>query len=221
MEEKVTVASMRAKQTARLDHKVQIAIGMRAMVLINIATEADIANGTRGIIQDIILDSRETIPESSAMEVKLKYPPAAIIFKPDVPSDDCIFPGLTKGLIPIIPSEGGFTIHLQNGSTTHVHRRQLALTPAYAFTHHKCQGQTIEYVIVDLGKPPSGTLDPFNAYVALSRSRGRGTIRLLRRGESDLFTTHPSVNELKREDERLYRLSEMTRRKFEEGLYHW
>ncbi len=91
MEEKVTVASMRAKQTARLDHKVQIAIGMRAMVLINITTEADIANGTCGIIQDIILDSRETIPESSAMEVKLKYPPAAIIFKPDVPSDDCIF----------------------------------------------------------------------------------------------------------------------------------
>ncbi len=152
--------------------------------------------------------------------MQLKYPPAVIIFKPDIPSGKYSFPGLPSGLIPIVPNEGGFTIHRRDGSATRIHRRQLALTPAYAFTHHKCQGQTIEYVIVDLGKPPSGTLDPFNAYIALSRSRGRGTIRLLRRGEHELYTTHPSLKELKRKDERLCMLTVSTKRKFEEGYYY-
>ncbi|KAK0436980.1 uncharacterized protein EV420DRAFT_1487303 [Desarmillaria tabescens] len=140
------------------------------MVLMNIATEADIANGTRGTIDSIVLDSREIISHNTGIEVELKYPPALIVFRPDVSSDDYVFPGLPKGLIPIVPNEGGFTVRRRDGSTARIHHRQLALTPAYAFTHHKCQEQTIEYVIVDLGKPPSGMLDPFNAYVALSRS---------------------------------------------------
>ncbi|KAF8893443.1 hypothetical protein BD779DRAFT_1620513, partial [Infundibulicybe gibba] len=49
-----------------------------------------------------------------------------------------------------------------------IHRRQLAITPAYAFTDYKSQGQTIKHVIVDLADPPSGKLSPFSAYVALS-----------------------------------------------------
>ena len=36
---------------------------MKAMVLLNLVTEADIANGTRGEIQDIILDEREQTSE--------------------------------------------------------------------------------------------------------------------------------------------------------------
>jgi len=44
-----------------------------------------------------------------------------------------------------------------------------AITATYAFTDYKSQGQTIEYVIVDLGKPASGELNGFNAYMALSR----------------------------------------------------
>ncbi|KAF9530311.1 hypothetical protein CPB83DRAFT_851369, partial [Crepidotus variabilis] len=61
-----------------------------------------------------------------------------------------------------------------------VTRRQLALTAAYAFTDYKSQGQTIEYIMIDLAKPLSGGLSPFNAYIVLSRSRERDNIRLLR-----------------------------------------
>ncbi|KAH9008705.1 hypothetical protein EDB84DRAFT_1281004, partial [Lactarius hengduanensis] len=46
-------------------------------------------------------------------------------------------------------------------------------TTAYTFTDYKSQGQTLECVIVDIAKPPSGSLTAFNAYIALSRSRGR------------------------------------------------
>ncbi|KAH7870856.1 hypothetical protein F5879DRAFT_812861 [Lentinula edodes] len=43
------------------------------------------------------------------------------------------------------------------------------MTAAYAFTDYRAQGQTIPSVLVDIGKPPTGTLSLFNLYVALSR----------------------------------------------------
>jgi hypothetical protein len=93
---------------------------------------------------------------------------------------------------------------------------------SYAFTDDKSQGQTIECVIVDLGKPPWGALTAFNTYVALSQSRGHGrvqiTIRLLWDFEDKLFTTHPS-EELRDKDDRLEELTEVTRIKFEWGDY--
>ncbi|KAH9174566.1 hypothetical protein EDB89DRAFT_1848761, partial [Lactarius sanguifluus] len=46
------------------------------------------------------------------------------------------------------------------------------LTPAYTFTDIESQGQMLECVVVDISKPPSGSLTGYNAYVALSRSRG-------------------------------------------------
>ncbi|KAJ6495753.1 hypothetical protein C8R47DRAFT_956735, partial [Mycena vitilis] len=57
--QRVMVAGMSVKKTAKLADRVELAIGMRAMVLLNIATEADLANGTRGEIVDIKLDPRE------------------------------------------------------------------------------------------------------------------------------------------------------------------
>ncbi|KAG1832383.1 hypothetical protein EV424DRAFT_1312987, partial [Suillus variegatus] len=66
------------------------------------------------------------------------------------------------------------------------------LSPAYAFTDFKSQGQTINHILVNIGKTSSFALSPFNAYVALSHSHGRDTIRLLQDFEDDLFTRHPS-----------------------------
>ncbi len=47
------------------------------------------------------------------------------------------------------------------------------MTPGYAFTDYKAQGQTIEYLIVDIGKPPTGHLSPFGAYVAIEEQGKR------------------------------------------------
>ena len=55
----------------------------------------------------------------------------------------------------------------------------LTLTASYSFTDYWSHGQTIKYIVVDLGKVPSGALSPFNMYVALLRSRGHDTIWLL------------------------------------------
>jgi ATP-dependent exoDNAse (exonuclease V) alpha subunit len=192
---------------------VQMAIGMKAMVLLNLATEANIANGTRGEIQDIILDEweRPSIPDEDGA-IKLKYPPAMILFKPDKKTK-LTFQGLPPGVIPLTPSLASFSVKGRTEKSFKVARRQYTMTAGYAFTDYKSQGQTIEYVIIDIGKPPTGTLSPFSVYVALSRSRGRDTIRLLRDFNVNLFQNHPS-EALRIEMNRLEELNEATRREW-------
>jgi hypothetical protein len=73
-------------------------------------------------------------------------------------------------------------------------------------------------VIVDLARPPSGTLSGFNAYVALSRSRGRNTIRLLREFDEKLFTIHPN-EELCKEDAWLATLEMETMERYMSGEF--
>jgi len=93
MEQKYIVASMKAddsnRQTGSNSSRIEVAIGMKVMVTLNLATEADLANGTRGLIQDIV----------SAM----------VLFKPYKYQFDP-FPGFAPGLIPIFPSEVAFNI---------------------------------------------------------------------------------------------------------------
>ena len=71
-----------------------------------------------------------------------------------------------------------------------------------------------------MGKPPGGRLTAFNAYVALSRSRGQDTIRLLREFDTGLFTQHP-CEDLRMEDERLQLMTDITREKFKAGDYNY
>nr|GAT52360.1 predicted protein [Mycena chlorophos] len=215
MEERLIVAGLQDRNTARLQEYAEISIGMRAMVLWNIATEADLANGARGRIADIRLDSREPLPlhRTPQNQLHLRYPPAMIVVK----LDHFSFPRFRhfeEGELPLLPTTGSFTIHTSDGEQHTIKRRQYALTPGYAFTDYKSQGQTLSHVIVDLETPPHGGLSPFNAYVALSRSHGRENIRILRGFDPKIFTTHPSEH-LKDEDRRLNRLAQLTTARYE------
>jgi ATP-dependent exoDNAse (exonuclease V) alpha subunit len=101
---------------------------------------------------------------------------------------------------------------MPDGSKKTVVRRRYAITGGYTFTDIKAQGQTIEVVIIDLRNTPSGRISPFSAYVALSRSRGRDTIRLLSDFDENLFKSHPN-EDLAIEMERLGLLGVKTLRK--------
>jgi len=82
---RVVVAGMKSKHTGNLSDQVKIAIGMRVMVTLNLSTERDLANGTRGTIEDIVLDPREMLkdPDEDGA-IHLDYPPAVILFRPDI-----------------------------------------------------------------------------------------------------------------------------------------
>ena len=148
----------------------------------------------------------------------MQYPPLLVTIRVQTPSLSSTLPGLQDGEFPVTPHTSSFKIHVSEDSSISVKRRQLPLTLAYAFTDFKSQGQTLEAVIVDLGKPPSFKLSPFNAYVALSRSRSRSTVRLLRDVDKELFTTYPS-EELRKEEVRLQTVAEETKRAYKEGKY--
>ncbi|KAI4524104.1 hypothetical protein K523DRAFT_394274 [Schizophyllum commune Tattone D] len=115
------------------------------------------------------------------------------------------------------------TVRGLNKSTTRtINRRQLPVTPAYAFTDYRAQGQTLPAEIVDIAKVPVGPrgiffvtpqtkpLNLFNVYVALSRSKGRRSIRLLRPYDRNVFRQSHEP-ELLAEDDRLERLDAMTK----------
>jgi len=88
------------------------------------------------------------------------------------------------------------------------------------FTDHKSQGQTIEYVIVNIDPTKKFLVDSFAAYVALSCSCGCHSIRLLREFDDLIFTKHPS-EDLQAEDEQLSVLAEETQIWFEGNYYNY
>ena len=201
---RLEVAKLNERKTKTLSDRIEIAIGMKAMIVVNLSTEGDVANGTRGTITAIILDPREQRSEPDEEgAIRLMYPPAMILFEPDGGSqissafvDARVQHGINipKGQIPLTPCATNFTVTMPDGTKLSIGRRQYALTGGYAFTDIKSQGQTIEYLIVDLRNTPTGKISPFSAYVALSRSRGRGTIRLLSDFDDTLFRTHPNAD---------------------------
>jgi len=191
-----------------LPHNVPLAIGMQVMVTLNVHTDLDVANGARGEIVGIGLHSKEPPIDRTQTRWHLRFPPQYVLVKLQRTKAKQL-PGLELGVIPITPAQKTFSIRASNGQKKTVTRRQHPITPAYSFTDYRSQGQTIPYVIVDISTPPSGQITAFNAYVALSRSKGRDTIRLLRGFDPSLFTTHASEF-LRVEDERIDRLDRET-----------
>ena len=72
-----------------------------------------------------------------------------LLFKPDRMSK-LNFPGLPLGIIPLTPSQVKFSVTGSSGKRFKITRRQYAMTARYTFTDYKSQGQTIEYVIIDI-----------------------------------------------------------------------
>lgn len=196
------------QERAGLSDEIELAIGMEVMVTFNISTDLDMANGARGHFVDIVLDPRECVQPSASHQVVLQYHPAFVLLEMKRIKAQTL-PGLPTGVLPVAPLSRAFSITMTSGCRCTVTRIQLPITPAFAFTDYSAQAQTIEYCIVDIGSPPTGKITPFNAYVALSCSRGRESIRLLRDFDERLFIQHPCEH-LRNEDRRLEEMDRAT-----------
>ena len=191
-----------------LPESIQLAIGMKVMVTNNLQTDLDITNGARGVITDIILDPDE--PElGEGPIVTLKHLPACILVKLSR-TRAAQLPGLEPGVIPIQRVSNAMQIRIGKSKTRTVTRTQFPITGAYSFTDYRSQGQTIAHAIIDIASPPTGKLSLFNLYVALSRSSGRDSLRLLRDFDDRIFMQCHEM-ELVEEDERLEKIDATTR----------
>ena len=196
------------KRDKGLPEFIHLAIGMKVMVTNNLQTDLDITNGARGVITNIILSPDEPPLEEGSV-VTLKNLPECVLVKLSR-TRAAALPNLEEGVIPIQRVTSKTQIRVGGKSRT-VTRAQFPITGAYSFTDYRAQGQTIPYVVVDIASPPSSGLSLFNLYVALSRSSGRNTIRLLRDFDDKTFL-QAHVPELIEEDERLGELDVITRR---------
>ena len=205
-------ASNESRRKKDLPEEIELALGMKVMVTRNLNTDLDVTNGARGEIVDIVLHPQEP-PLRDEPIVKLTRLPMYILVKLDR-TKACALPGLEEGVLPVEPVTTSTTIQLvKRGKTFQrtVWRKQFPITAAYGFTDYRSQGQTIPTVIVDIKKhPPPGQLTLFSLYVALSRSRGRDTIRILRDFDVQLLMQKHDGDLLK-EDERLEKLNRETK----------
>ena len=212
---KMNVAGARKKKD--LPDEIELAKGMKVMVTRNLNTDLDIANGARGEVVDIILHPDEP-PLQDGSIVNLSRLPLCVLVKLD--RTKATLPGLGEGIVPVEPVTSSTIIHVEDDESgalvpRTVQRRQFPITAAYGFTDYRSQGQTIPVVIVDIKKPPPpGHLTLCHLYVALSRSHGRDSIRILRDFEGELLLQKhdPALLE---EDERLAQLNEDTKRWWE------
>ena len=154
--------------------------------------------------------------------MKLKYLPKYILVKL-FHTRATQLEGLEEGVVPVEPISTSYKVKVNTKEGKAFQRTikclQYPLTAAYAFTDYRSQGQTIPYVIVDIASPPTGTLNLFNLYVALSCSAGRHSIHLLRDFDSKVLKKKHD-QQLLDEDTQLERLSTETKDWYEVAATH-
>jgi hypothetical protein len=193
------------------DHKTQslpgilrIFVGMRCMITSNIHTSSGLSNGSFATVE-YVPDERSSNGFPRYILLRLSTPPKHS------------YPGLPKGVVPIFPISGSFMVAVENKkkASISIRRKQFPIIPAYALTDYKSQGDTMNSVLLDIRKPPTGTWAVFFAiYVLLSRvSKLSGLYFMHDFDESVLYTKPPKS--LKSLMTTLQRLDAATKLKFE------
>ena len=98
-----------------------------------------------------------------------------------------------------------------------VKRMQLPFVPGYAFTTHKCQGQTLQRVVIDLQFPPGQKRKEVAlTYVPISRFKRLADVAFLRDFPLSSIQIKPSETQLQ-ELTRLTLLDEKTKERFQQS----
>ena len=99
------------------------------------------------------------------------------------------FENLSEDHFFLEPTTNSFQVSTSTNTKRNVtiRRTQFALTPSYAVTSYKLQGNTVSKLIVDLCLPKIGKIDFAYSYVALSRVRSITDLMILRPFNSNIL----------------------------------
>jgi hypothetical protein len=188
-EQHALAAKIDNKGGTQLPDTVELAVGMKVLVTSNLDTDLDITNGASGEIVGIVLQENERPTEDSPIHV-LQNVPVYILVKLTRTRLTAL-EGLEECVVPIEPSTVEIPIiMIQSGKKIKktVRRTQFPITPAYALTDYRSQGQTLHKLLIDIQTPPGPkALTLFSLYVMMSRSPGRSSIRILRPFDPKIF----------------------------------
>ena len=165
-------------KTAGLPKKLEICIGARIMIRVNVDTLDRIVNGVMGTVRFIDFSAKSKLPhvyvefddKSAGVKTGLKHEKCNFFCKKTLPC-----PKL--GFVKIVPQEKDFISSVNK--RTWVRRYQLPMVLSWATTVHKVQGLTVTNACVALhGHKPGVKWPPGAAYVELSRFQRLSDVRL-------------------------------------------
>ena len=133
--------------------------------------EDGIVNGARGYVQAVQV-SKENSDKVDIVWVVLNKQSAGRRYRFEMKDLRKTFNPGHINATPILPTRKNFKVKFGN---VEYQRQNFALSLAYAITAHKCQGETLDYVIIDFGadkdKKIKNYICPGSFYVALTRVR--------------------------------------------------
>jgi ATP-dependent DNA helicase PIF1 len=142
--------------------RLPLCIGMRVMIMENIALKAAVVNGAEGILRKI---------KYSVDDKGRRYADCAYVEVTQVVDGKS-----TRKVVPIVPETSYFNYTSDTGLTFSISRSQLPLLPSYAYTDYKSQGRSLKKAILDL----NGCMSLQSVYVMLSRATSLKSIAVLR-----------------------------------------
>ncbi|KAJ7142802.1 hypothetical protein C8R44DRAFT_603193 [Mycena epipterygia] len=144
--------------------KLPLSIGMKVMVMENVALKASVVNGAEGILREI----RYSVDEKGR-----RYADCAYV---EIKGSNFGMHPLGVDIVPIVPGTSYFPYIAEDGTKFSVGRNQLPLLPAYAYTDYKAQGKSLKRVNVDL----NGAASLQSFYVMVSRATSLKSLAVLR-----------------------------------------
>ena len=216
-------------KTEHLPGYLPLVPGMPVLLTENIATELGLSNGTRGIFRQLVYEENsDQVPLDETVFSKhtkfVVYPKYALVEFTNCKLETEL-QELESKIIPIAVTEQTFLFEIKellnetslntakiNNRVTKISikRKALPLIPAYSLTTHKCQGQTIPKIIVDLATPP-GHIEVASIYVSLSRVKRLNDLLILRPFLFSTLRVKSSANQVQ-EFNRLQKLEQETRK---------
>lgn len=172
------------RHTGGLQSQLSLKLECRVMLIRNVDVEHGLVNGAQGQVKGFFEQSDNS------------HPPFILVLfdDPHLRSWASIaYPNFGES-IPIEQFEARFPISPKRGSKlVEATRLQYPLKISFASTIHKCQGQTLDRVIVSM----TGRFGPGQAYVALSRCRTLLGLRILDFNPQNIKTNAKSLEALK------------------------
>ncbi|XP_035683454.1 uncharacterized protein LOC118420666 [Branchiostoma floridae] len=151
--------SDKPSESGNLRTEISIAIGARVMVTVNIDVADGLVNGACGTVVDIKTN------QDGPHVILVEFDSDRVGQKAVARSQ---YRQTHEGAVPIYRHEATFPAY-KYGRHVQITRRQFPLTLFWASTIHKCQGKTLDKIVVCMSG--TGPFMPGQAYVAFSRVR--------------------------------------------------
>jgi len=148
------------RKTAQLANTIALAVGGRYEISVNINVGDGLANGAGGLLKKIQLTSADN---TASGVIWIHFDDAAVGAQARIDSKSLYKSDVNTLWTPIQPLCRQFQVG--RGHSSQVIRKQFPVRQ-YAKTIHRCQGDTLDQVVVDL---TSKRKEPHSHYVALSR----------------------------------------------------